>query len=103
MTRLLRNSSPTSGSNTTFVANMASPQSSSIAVSASVSLRAPCHSASEFHASTCAEPSKPSISSLSVRLYSARSWANRILRALLAASAVLCMFVGQERSLEAKT
>ena len=68
MTSPLRNSSPISGSKMTFVTNMASPQSSSIAVSASVSSRTPCHSGSLFQASTCAAPSKLSISSLSVRL-----------------------------------
>ena len=42
-------------------------------------------------------PSKPSISSLSVRLYSARSWADRIRCMLLTEIALLCMFVGARR------
>ena len=51
-----------------LVAKIISPQSLSTAVSASTTLRMPCHSGSEFHASMCAAPSKPSISSVSVRL-----------------------------------
>ena len=75
---------------------MASHQSS-IAVSASATWRTPCQAGSPFHASRCAVPSKPSISSVSVRLYSARSWADRIRCMLFTEMALLCMLVGARR------
>src|SRR5690349_8079487 len=96
ITRRLRNSSPTSGSNTTLAAKMASPQSS-IAVSCSATSRTPCQTGSSFQAVRCAVPSKPSISSLSVRLYSARSCADLIRCMLFTEIALLCMLVGARR------
>src|SRR5215471_11075007 len=95
-TRWLRNSSPTSGSKTTFPAKIASHQSS-IPVSCSASSRTPCQAGSLFHASMCAVPFKPGTSSDSVRLYSARSWAARIRCMLFTEIALLCMFVGARR------
>ena len=96
ITRWLRNSSPTSGSNTTLAAKMASHQSS-IPVSCSATSRTPCQAGSLFHAVRWAAPSKPSISSVRVRLYSARSWAERIRCMLFTEIALLCMLVGARR------
>ena len=45
----------------------------------------------------CAAPSNPSISSVSVRLYSARSCAALIRCMLFTEIALLCMFVGARR------
>src|SRR6266542_268616 len=95
-TRWLRNSSPTSGSKTTFAAKIASHQSS-MAVSCSAVSRTPCQTGSLFQVSMCAAPSKPTISSLRVRLYSARSWADRIRCMLFTEIALLCMLVGARR------
>ena len=95
-TRPLRNSSPTSGSKTTLDAKMASHQSS-IAVSCSATSRTPCQDGSEFQVVMWALPSKFSISSVSVRLYRARSWAALIRCMLLTEIALLCMFVGARR------
>ena len=75
---------------------MASHQSS-IAVSCSATSRTPCQAGSSFHAVRCAVPSKPSISSVRVRLYSARSWAERIRCMLFTEIALLCMLVGARR------
>ncbi len=75
---------------------MASHQSS-IPVSCSAVSRTPCQAGSLFQVSMCAAPSKPSISSLSVRLYRARSWAERIRCMLFTEIALLCMFVGARR------
>ena len=96
ITRWLRNSSPTSGSNTTLAAKMASHQSS-MPVSCSEISRTPCQAGSSFQVSRCAVPLKPSISSLRVRLYSARSWADRIRCMLFTEIALLCMLVGARR------
>src|SRR6266487_4370888 len=95
-TRWLRNSSPTSGSKTTLPAKIASHQSS-VAVSCSATSRTPCQGGSLFQASMCAEPLKPGTSSVSVRLYSARSWAALIRCMLFTEIALLCMFVGARR------
>ena len=62
-----RNSSPTSGSNTTVVANSASDQSR-MPVSCSVSSRVACQAGSSCQVFLWIDPSKPSISSESVRL-----------------------------------
>ena len=67
MTKPDRNSSPTSGSNTTVVANSASAQSR-MPVSRSTSSRVGCQIGSSCQVSLWIEPSKPSISSDSARL-----------------------------------
>src|SRR4051794_25203732 len=67
ITKPLRNSSPTSGSNTIAVAKNASDQSR-VAVSFSTFSRAFCQTGSCCQAVMCAWPSKPSISSSSSRL-----------------------------------
>ena len=68
-----------------------------MAVSSSATSRTPCQAGSLFHVSMWAVPSKPSISSVSVRLYSARSCAKRIRCMLFTEIALLCMFVGARR------
>ncbi len=67
MMKPLRNSSPTSGSNTHAVANQASAQSR-IPVSRSTFSRVFCQIGSSFHVARCAWPSKASIVSSSSRL-----------------------------------
>jgi hypothetical protein len=67
MTNPLRNSSPTSCSNTMVVANSASAQSR-IPVRPSTSSRVGCQIGSSCHVCLWMEPSKPSISSDSARL-----------------------------------
>ena len=67
ITKLLRNSSPTSGSNTTAVAKNASDQSR-VAVSLSTFSRVFCQIGSSCQVLMWAWPSKPSISSSRSRL-----------------------------------
>src|SRR5215208_1582762 len=67
ITKPERNSSPTSGSNTSAVAKKASAQSRT-PVSVSTFSRTPCQAGSSCQAAMCALPSKPSISPESSRL-----------------------------------
>ena len=68
ITKPERNSSPTSGSNTTVVANSCSAQSRIPVQCFSTSSRVGCHTGSDCQASLCTEPWKPSTSSDSARL-----------------------------------